>query len=250
MAQDDGLLHARLEDMMADTGRTGRPRFLGFLTPAERVACEEFLGKAWSARCAFFGGYEDAERTLLGLGTERAPPAEDFPVAALTAVWRDHRPLSHRDLLGGLLALGIRRDCVGDIAVRAEERRAVLFVSETVAGLIRMDFRSAGRTEVTLTDGIPADMSLEPMLEPLVRTVASVRLDCVLAAMLDVSRSEAVAMIGSGLARPDGRACLKPDAVLNEGVVLSVRGRGKYRVDEIGGLTRKGRIRLKYSKYI
>ena len=73
-------------------------------------------------------------------------------------------------------------------------------------------------------------------------TVQSPRLDAVLSGLFHLSRSACARQIGAGSVSLNYTECLKPDAPVKEGDVLSLRGAGKGSVREIGGSSRKGRV--------
>lgn len=80
----------------------------------------------------FFGGFDGAERTVLGVFPPFIEPEDAlFPLRVLKFSYRAQAALSHRDFLGTMLSCGIRREAVGDIVCGAGETIAV--VSEEVA---------------------------------------------------------------------------------------------------------------------
>ena len=129
-AQEDKLFEAKIEDCL----RLGekRPAFLGFLDLSERAYAEEYLRRAHAENYRFFGGFPEAERTVLGVFPDYMEPLdEEFPVTGLTVKFRRQDALSHRDFMGSFLAQGVVRASLGDIL--AEEGRAVLFVKTELA---------------------------------------------------------------------------------------------------------------------
>ena len=73
-------------------------------------------------------------------------------------------------------------------------------------------------------------------------TVASMRLDCILAAGMKTSRSRASEIIKTGAVAVDHMPEERTDRILEAGQLLSVRGFGRIRVRDVGGPTRKGRL--------
>lgn len=129
-AQEDKLFEAKIEDCL----RLGekRPAFLGFLDLSERAYAEEYLRRVHAENYRFFGGFPEAERTVLGVFPDYMEPLdEEFPVTGLTVKFRRQDALSHRDFMGSFLAQGVVRASLGDIL--AEEGRAVLFVKTELA---------------------------------------------------------------------------------------------------------------------
>ena len=146
---DAELLPARINDTEKLCEQTCTPKFLGFLTQAEAALARNILKNA-RVRTDFFGGYDGAERVMLGCFPDWA---EDFPypISPLTVFFRKADVLSHRDILGSLMALGIKRETVGDILI--EEGRAVVFVCGDVKEYILNQVEKIGRVGVNMTEG-------------------------------------------------------------------------------------------------
>ena len=219
-----------------------------FLTPAEaRSIAEHFKFKRTAP--SFDGGYDEAERVralFLNPDWGQYKRAELF--AALKLEFRQQDTLGHRDILGALMALGIERDCVGDI-ICGDSFNAVICVPE-MGAYICENLTKAGRV------GIKArEVGLEELLveneEPKIKTatVASLRLDAVLSAAFGLSRGKTSELIAAGKVNLNHLLCEAPAKELNEGDLLSVRGLGRVRLVEVGGISRKGRVFLKIGVY-
>lgn len=145
----------------------------------------------------------------------------------------------HRDYLGAILGLGIRREWVGDILVQAHG--AFVFCLPSVEPELRT-LEQVGRAGVKAA-AVP--LSAVPVPERKVRpvtfTVQSARLDAVVSGMFRLSRTSAAAQIRAGAVHLNYAECLRPDAPVAPGDVLSLRGAGKGAVTEVGGQSRKGR---------
>ena len=238
---DAELLPARINDTAELCEKTCTPKFLGFLTSAEAALARNILKNA-RVRNDFFGGYEGAERVILGCFPDWA---EDFPypISPLTVSFRKADVLSHRDILGSLMALGIKRETVGDILI--EEGRAVAFVSDDVKEYILDQVEKIGRVGVN-TFPLPEGDKLEEFTG----TAASDRIDCVAAALCGLSRSKVCELIAAGLITVNSVPVSKPTKSVAAGDVISVRGKGRYIAVSLDGRTKKDRIVIKYKKYI
>ena len=135
----------------------------------------------------FEGGWPDAERRVLCL-----EPEDCYPASPVCCVRLRCRALAgaqlpvHKDYLGSLMGLELRREALGDIVLPPEEPgTAYLFALEPAAALICQELRSVGRTEVTAQqlalDEVPEFAQAERRLQT--ATVSSLRLDAVLAAI-------------------------------------------------------------------
>ncbi|MEG1687425.1 MAG: YlmH/Sll1252 family protein [Angelakisella sp.] len=240
-------LAARLSDLTSRCLTRGIPVFLGFLDTAQRTVATERL-KHFSGSIVFWGGYPDAERTFLGLSADSEPPAKGyFPFRCVQFRWREEDSLTHRDFLGSLMALGIKREAVGDIAV--EPGCAVAFLSEHAAQVALSEITKIGRAGVTVTE-IPVGSKVpERSFLPVTGTVASLRLDCVTALLSNNSRSASAKCIVSGLVAVNGIAETSVDRLLAPGDKLSIRGTGKFLFEGQDGVSRKDKLRLKFQKY-
>ena len=149
--------------------------------------------------------------------------------------------LTHRDYLGSLMGLGIRRDCVGDIYVH--ENGADIVVLSEIADFLMLEYKKAGRKQLVLSY-ISSDKIIAGTSDfKLVRvTVSSMRLDAVVATAFNLSRSDSAGLIQKGKVLLNSAECLKPDRTVDEGDKITLRGKGKAEIAAIGGRTKKDRI--------
>lgn len=230
---------------------------------------------AGAAGIVFYGGYDEAERCLpVFLPDYATSPGYNVKaeLEELLAVIRvsvsgrhgaqsssSHRPggraLTHRDYLGSLLALGIRREMTGDILVRDGTSEmgpgADIIVKAEIADFIISNYDKAGRTQLQ-TEVLPiSQLHLEPVrLEHHRDTVASLRLDSVVSSAFRLSRAKAAEAIRRGLVSVNSIETMKIDASVSEGDKVVLRGQGKALLSEVGATTRKDRIRITIARYV
>lgn len=176
--------------------------------------------------------------------------AEQFPIKAVTFTFRKEDSVTHRDVLGSLMALGIERDTVGDIFVT--DGKAAVFVYEKVAPLISDSITKIGRVGVQVQTGIAEGFTLPARkYEELRFSVASMRLDNIVRCVAGTSRTGAVEKyITPQLVTLNGTVCTDVSKQLSEDDVFSVRGKGKFVLQCIGETGRKGNIHITVKKYI
>ena len=155
----------------------------------------------------------------------------------------------HRDYLGALMGLGIKRTKVGDIIVGAHGAQIV--VAEDMAEYLKDSLTSVGRAivKVTVSD-ITGLRPMEIKKEEREYNVSSPRLDNVVSAVFSVSRKSAQEAISRGLVFIDGIQTMKPDQQLKEGQKLVLRGKGKAIYEGTFGKSRKGKDYIRVTKYI
>ena len=97
---------------------------------------------------------------------------------------------------------------------------------------------------------VPNEEELSPEYKEITGTVASLRLDAFLSVAFQTSRSSLATFIEGGKTYINGRLVTKAGAQLEEGDIVSVRGKGRFVVSEIKNITKKGRIVVTINKYI
>ena len=159
------------------------------------------------------------------------------------------RSLSHRDWLGSLMSLGIKREILGDITVW-DDFHAVVFCQTKSAVYLITELKKAGRDAVRAAPcRLPEGFVPQQQYVSVTGTVASPRADGVVRTLCNVSREEAAAMIQRGLVELNYDPIEKTDVSVTAGDILSVRGYGKFKIDEIGHPTHRGRMHLAARKY-
>lgn len=214
-----------------------------FFDPRRLELAEALVREEGGLFCTVYGGYSGAERNALQIfpaGHKQSLP----PVSAVRVTWQDREGPGHRDLLGAILALGMRRDQVGDIVISGE-REAIVFILEEFLPLVTAELVRAGSVDLQCEPFAPDDLQL-PAGEgrEIKGTVASMRLDAIVALGFGISRSRVVLLVKSGLARVNWRPVDSPAFQLAEGDTISLRGRGRLVVSATEGKTRKGRFRV------
>ena len=242
--EDAVQLQHRLDELAARASRTGRPCYTGFLSPAE---AEWAFASSRSQRVnvTFEGGYEDAERRMACFWDDEEPYA--FPFQTLEVTWPHQSAPGHRDMLGSLMGLGLKRTLIGDIVILQD--RGYVFADEQMAEHISQTFTSAGRIrlQIKLLDEPPA---LEPPKGTEMHdTVASLRLDAVVASGFHLSRTDAAELIVAGHVKLRHLPTERPDARVQEGDAVSVRGYGRLTVEQVGNPTKKGRLPVTLMRY-
>ncbi len=236
------MLLAHMEDIAKRAAKTGCAASR-FLTPAEAQSVAARFQNRRDVTLTFDGGFEGAERVrAVFLNPDWGVADREELFAALKIEAREQP--AHRDILGALMALGIERETVGDILPGA------LICLPEMRGFIAQTLERVGRFPVTLTeirlDELPAK---EESLQIKTDTVASLRLDAALGASFGLSRGAAVLLIEAGRVSLNHEECLLPAKEIREGALLSVRGMGRAKLLEVGGVSKKGRIFVKFGLF-
>ena len=246
---DDGerLFVRRVKELAGAAQCSGVPRQTAFLSDRQQVLACAALSAAGCTDYHFDGGYPEAERKILCLhGDADKSGAPRFGCLFLEAMG-EHDALTHRDYLGALLSLGIKRECLGDILTSGSG--AYVFLLDTARPLVREELCRVGRCTVRVRE-TQAEELPQQIQRPLHKvSIASLRLDALLAAMLHISRADAAGLVKSGAVEINHVPTASIHAEVYENDTFSIRGYGKYHLSEIGAQSRKGRIFVSYYEY-
>lgn len=241
---EDKFLIKHILDLSRQRDISSLPRFSSFLDERQLVLCTNAL---ISAGCEFTtdGGYEQADRRIIAFYPY------DYCSTALTYTpvvfnYREQDKPSHRDILGTLMALEIKRETVGDIIIG--NTRAVTFVLNSVLPLVSR-VTKVGKCGVKITYDFYCDDIPQRQYDEITSTVATVRLDSVLALTFGFSREKAQTVIKSKGIILNGIEVFDTSVRMNEGDVFSLRGFGKAMLYSIGGQSKKGRNFITVKKY-
>ena len=259
--KDEKLLEKRFAELSRTAFQRDIITYTDFLNLNEQNILHTLPKDTLYTRVVSFGGYELAERQMaafipdalyLRWGKSSDPldytkyPFSAVRIAPLNRKFAEE--LTHRDYLGAILNLGIERCKTGDILTDREG--AVVFLHRDMAGLVMDELTRVRHTSVKaelLSAGL---IDYSPEYEEVRGTVASVRLDTLLALGFSSSRSRLTGLIEGGKVYVNGRLITSNGYQPEEGDVISVRGRGKFRYQETGGKTRKNRISVVLRRYV
>lgn len=249
--KDDDIFCKRMKELSHLALVRGRCMYSGFLNLNELNLFYNNIRDIQSTSYELWGGYEEAERRVICFHDDDSFTNVDFPISSIQISpahikYRDE--LSHRDYLGAVLNLGIDRSKIGDIVI--QENKAYMFCIKDIGPFICENLTKVKHTNIKTEIAAIRELNIKPVLVPVYGTVSSIRLDAVLSAALHTSRSSITGLISGGKVFINSRINQSNSAPLNKGDVISVRGHGKFILDEILDQTRKNRYRIVIQKYI
>lgn len=217
-----------------------------FLDPRQRFIVEAIIRQAEDLNIETAGLFADAERMRVMIAPSYfVPTVEDFQMVVYTIQYPSKFvQLKHPDVLGALLSLGMDRSKFGDI--RVAENTVQFAVAKEVGDYVRANLTSIGKINVhveELTEGVEL-ISTEDEWTESSYTVSSMRLDVVLATVLNISRQKAQNLIASGRVKVNWTVREAVAFELQEGDIISARGFGRLKVMATEGRTKKDKIRL------
>lgn len=242
----------RAEEWIERSAQQHELKRTDFLDPRQAQILTILANRNSDVSIRLEGGYEQAERKRAIIGPDYRSLDDEsvgISVLAVNGPGQAELELDHGDFLGALLGLGIKRDRIGDIHVH--EHFCHIIVMDEIADYLNIHLRQVHRINV-LTDVIPLTelQTVVPKLEEMSLSVASMRLDGIASDVYRISRTKIVDPIRAGRCRVNWKSEEDPSVQLREGDVVSIKGLGRFRVLEVDGMTKKGRIRVKIGKFI
>lgn len=250
-AAEERMLAAKICDQAEWTTKTRSPKVGDFLDPRGQEIGRFVLEQIPDVSGFFDGGYDQAERRRLVTipFSYLGPP----PSAQITAVEVrgnfQFQKITHRDCLGAVLGLGIKRDVIGDILL-PEEGCQILADADIAT------FLETNLTKIHQVSVKAARIDFEALRPPTERvkeiktTLASLRLDTVASAGFGTSRSKMADEIAAEKLKVNWKPVKSASHSIKQGDIISMRGRGRVEVTELVGQTKKGRYSVILKRYM
>ena len=241
LQSDEAQFSARIGELGARCLTEQKPVWTDFLEPPQLEQAQAVLHWKTGTRYQSFGGYHQAERRRLVIYPDYYLAETIQPALACLEVTADGSPeFTHRDYLGALLNLGLRREKIGDLLV--QNSSCQMICHPDLEEYIRLNLTRVGSHPVTVQPIEPEQLTPPTLRAKEIRsTVASLRLDAVAALGFGESRTKMAREIKADRVRVNWKPVKNPDQVVNPGDVISIRGRGRVIFQELSGRSKKGR---------
>lgn len=251
MTREEQQMEKRLLELGQTAYQRGIATYSDFLNLNEQNILHGIRAKLSYLKIESFGGYETAERQMAAFVPDAPLFCPEYPIACVRispVSKKFSESLSHRDYLGAVLNLGLDRCKTGDILV--EEEQAYLFCQEKIADFICENLTRIRHTAIAAGRVEKEGFFYEPKTQEITGTVASVRLDSLLSLAFGASRSSLTGLIEGGKVFVGGKLVTSNGYQPKEGDMISLRGMGRFRYQESGGQSKKGRTYVTILKYI
>ncbi len=227
----------------------------------QSLVLSEFANKSVEVNVFLFGGFPSAERSVAlfvpyyinidgfeDLTAYFIENPDENPLTVLRVYKDAFSTANHRDYLGSLMGLGIKRETVGDIIVT--DFGADIVILKSVAAFLKSEFKSAGRASLKVEEiGFKDICSPKSNISQKVVNVSSMRIDNIISSCYNLSRTESSEAVLSGNVFVNSVQIQKCDKKVNVGDKIVFRSKGKLMLNEITGTSKKGRIFLKIDIY-
>jgi RNA-binding protein YlmH len=227
--------------------RTWEDAYTDFLNPDEQILLQKMCAGE-GVYCGFFGGKGYWEKAVGVISNTE--DKSDFPVDIIRIRGNfKFEKLTHRDYLGSILSLGIRREKIGDINVF--EDGAEIWILNEISDYVCFNLSKIKHTGIKAEkiDWKDAREKVQNFKEMNVN-VPSMRLDCMVAAAAGLSRNEASELIKSGDVKVNYNIISESSTKIKEEDMLSIKGFGRFQIISVIGTTRSQRINIAIKKFI
>lgn len=225
-------------------------RLSNFLDPLGQEIAEIIKNHYPDIKLDFSGGFIGAERQVAIFCHEDFLGEAIKNISCVKITWNDkfNRP-THRDILGAIMGLGIKREMIGDILISLGQSKILCL--DTMADFLINNLTKVGSTQVSCEkDTLDSIMPKEEKIKEITSTVASLRLDSVAATGYGTSRSKMSTLIGQDKVKVNWQSAKSSSQNIKLGDMISIRGRGRLEVAEVRGTTKKGRYVIVLKRYI
>ena len=251
MTSDEKLLLNRFKDLDRMALNKNKAFFTNFLDSYEYSLFLEHINE-FDSKTGIFDSVDDLERQMVYFHPDAFCDSLEFPIAILKITPKSPKfkgEISHRDILGTLMGLQIERKYIGDIRF-LENGDIIVFCIDSVANLIMESVTRIRHTDVVIS--CIKDISEFNFCQKYIEkhgSLASNRLDAVVAECFNLSRSEASDLIKGDLVFVNSRVESKATKAVSINDKISVRKYGKVKITDIGEENKKGKIKISYSIY-
>lgn len=242
-------ISVKLVDFAAQAVKNRKYKLSGFLTPFEQEMAMTIANTLGDLNAEFDGGFVGAERQRAAFCHEDFAGTPAFEISVIKAEWNgEFARLSHGDILGSIMSLGVDREFIGDII--ATKNFARIIVDKKIVDYFVANLTRIGNTSVkTSVDELENIAPKEERVKEIKSTVASLRVDSIAAAGFGMSRNKAATEISAEKVKLNWQTVKNSSQAVKEGDILSMRGRGRLEVSEIRGQTKKGRVSVLLKRF-
>ena len=255
--QEDKICLSQVLDKIEFSKTRNKIETTDFLDMYQISLVENFLKKIKFTEYKLYGGYEDAERKILLIYPEKYNEemlkknySKIIKIIRIVLDEEEKGKYSHRNYLGGIVKLGLKREKVGDILV--SDDGADIIVKEEFSEILKEQLATLTRfknSHINIEE-IDKIKKKEIKVEKIKIIVPSLRLDNIVSDLAKTSRNKAATIINQERVFVNGQNETKLSKQIKMGDIITIRGKGRFIVKDADGTTRSGRTVLIIEKYV
>ncbi len=257
--EEDRFLVSKLLDKIEFTAKRNSIEYTDFLDMRQRQMLEKVLKEIKFSNYIGYGGYKTAERTVLIIYPDKLEDLfkeEKFDFNTIFGVIRIALPnelkrlYSHRDYLGAVIKIGMKREKVGDILtcvdgadliVLKEAEKYILNGLKELKRFSKSEFERVSLEELKIE---------EPKTQKINIIIPSMRIDSIVAEIIRTSRAKATEVVKEERVFVNHELIVKGSKEVKTGDIITVRGKGRFKVGDMLNQTKKGNLVVEVDKYV
>ncbi len=254
--EEERLLLSKVLDKLKLSEKSDKIENTNFLDPLEQKVIQKFLTKI-KKDGIFFGGFDEAERKALFIIPEKYKENKEILLKNQEIIHSIRIELpkslkgrySHRDYLGALMKLGIKREKIGDILV--DENGADIIVYNDIVSFLLTNLSNLTRFKGATVTEINLNELKEVKINFISKTihVSSMRLDNIVSELAQTSRSKASEILTNQKVFVNYECETKNTKIVKVDDLITIRGKGKFKITKIIGNTKKGKMNIMVQYY-
>ena len=255
--KDDKILLAQILDKIEMVENKNKIEHTDFLDLAQIELVQKFINKIKIENYMSYGGFEQAERKMFVIYPEKFNSVVvEKNLSNIVQIVRIELPddlkgkYTHRDYLGAVIKLGIKREKVGDIIV--DNNGADIIVDKDISKFLLENLGLLTRfskSKITV-ENIENLRPVEIKKAEIEIIVSSLRLDNVISELARCSRNKALDIINMERVFVNFECETKKTKQIKPGDMVTIRGKGRFFIKELVGQTKSGRTIIKIEKFI
>lgn len=208
-----------------------------FLNPYHRSIIKSIVGNNEELVVVEDGGIENSENKKVIIAPSFYQiEKEDFGIVLVKIGYAKHfETLQHKDILGTLMSLGVKRELFGDIVEQegdfyvAIDEPMYVFVKESITKIKR------SKVHISRSDAVVSHLQ-EYSSKSFI--VSSNRLDKVVASFYKIARNKAVEYIQSGFVKVNHKVVVEIHYLCNNKDIISLKRHGRVVFINTGRITK------------
>lgn len=216
-----------------------------FYTPniwSKLIELENTLG----IRINTFGIFENAERRIIKIGDNFN---DEIPIVlAKISSKSKFTMLKHKDYLGAIMSLGIKREKFGDLLLI--ENGCYFATTKKIYDYVALNLTKVANSPVSISiENFRENINIKIPYEEMTIIVTSSRLDNIVASLIKASRNKALEVINKKEVLINYKISQDKSLAIKENDLITIRGYGKYIISNSISYTAKDRLRILVKKY-
>lgn len=254
--EEERLLVSKIFDKIALTEKQNKVQVTDFLSPVELRVAKDVLQLLNYKKFIIHGGIENADRNVIVFYPDKLEEVFERDRVDFNSVFSCIRisncleNYEHKIYLGGCIKLGVKREKIGDIVVF--ENGADIIISKEIEKFLISNLQGLNRFKNSKIETIKLNEITEKVqkYKDMKIIVSSLRLDNVVAELARTSRSKALEMLNQERVFINYKNEAKPTKLVVGKDLVTIRGKGKFIIDEIEGNTRSGKVIVLVKKFV